>query len=62
MMLILNQILCRQHCPMLLAQYQHAVTRVDAVESFSFSDFLEVFIFIVCFCFLVVFLKELNES
>ncbi|XP_041993998.1 uncharacterized protein LOC121744508 [Salvia splendens] len=31
----------RQQCPMLLAQYQHAVTRVDAVESFSFSDFLE---------------------
>ncbi|XP_047959355.1 uncharacterized protein LOC125204691 isoform X2 [Salvia hispanica] len=31
----------RQHCPMLLAQYQHAVTRVDAVKSFLFSDFLE---------------------
>ncbi|XP_057776030.1 uncharacterized protein LOC130994913 isoform X1 [Salvia miltiorrhiza] len=31
----------RQHCPMLLAQYQHAVTRVDAAESFTFRDFLE---------------------
>ncbi|XP_057786117.1 uncharacterized protein LOC131003605 isoform X1 [Salvia miltiorrhiza] len=31
----------RQHCPMLLAQYQHAATRVDAAKSFAFRDFLE---------------------
>ncbi|GER32548.1 hypothetical protein STAS_08613 [Striga asiatica] len=31
----------RQHCPMLLAQYQKAVTRVDMVKSFSFRDFVE---------------------
>ncbi|PIN02511.1 hypothetical protein CDL12_24977 [Handroanthus impetiginosus] len=31
----------RQHCPMLLAQYQNAVTRKDMVESFSFRDFIE---------------------
>ncbi|KAI3454135.1 hypothetical protein Pfo_010798 [Paulownia fortunei] len=31
----------RQHCPMLLAQYQKAVTRMDTVESFSFRDFIE---------------------
>ncbi|KAH6790849.1 hypothetical protein C2S51_005855 [Perilla frutescens var. frutescens] len=31
----------RLHCPMLLAQYQHGVTRVDAAESFTFRDFLE---------------------
>ncbi|GFP99349.1 hypothetical protein PHJA_002079000 [Phtheirospermum japonicum] len=31
----------RQHCPMLLAQYQSAVTRVDMVKSFSFKDFTE---------------------
>lgn len=60
MMLMLNQILCRQHCPMLLAQYQHAVTRVDAVESFSFSDFLEVFISIYVYA-SSYFLKKLND-
>ncbi|KAL6530742.1 hypothetical protein OROGR_014602 [Orobanche gracilis] len=31
----------RQYCPMLLAQYQNAVTRVDMVKHFSFRDFLE---------------------
>ncbi|KAL8499090.1 hypothetical protein ACS0TY_022167 [Phlomoides rotata] len=31
----------RPHCPMLLAQYQNAVTRVDMVKSFSFKDFIE---------------------
>ncbi|KAG8375662.1 hypothetical protein BUALT_Bualt10G0123600 [Buddleja alternifolia] len=31
----------RQYCPMLLAQYQDAVTRKDTVDSFSFGDFIE---------------------
>ncbi|KAL3818959.1 hypothetical protein ACJIZ3_004864 [Penstemon smallii] len=31
----------RQYCPMLLAQYQNAVTRKDMVKTFSFSDFFE---------------------
>ncbi|KAL6512224.1 hypothetical protein OROHE_019836 [Orobanche hederae] len=31
----------REYCPMLLAQYQNAVTRVDMVKHFSFRDFLE---------------------
>ncbi|KAK4422229.1 hypothetical protein Salat_1805200 [Sesamum alatum] len=31
----------RHYCPMLLAQYQKAVTRVDTVESFTFRDFFE---------------------
>ncbi|KAL0372181.1 UNVERIFIED_CONTAM: Calcineurin B-like protein 10 [Sesamum calycinum] len=31
----------RHYCPMLLAQYQKAVTRVDTVESFTFRDIIE---------------------
>ncbi|KAL7150824.1 hypothetical protein ABFS83_05G139400 [Erythranthe nasuta] len=31
----------RNYCPMLLAQYQSAVTRMDTVESFSYRDFFE---------------------
>ncbi|XVF89103.1 hypothetical protein PTKIN_Ptkin19aG0103800 [Pterospermum kingtungense] len=31
----------RHHCPMLIAQYQYAVTRKDMVETFSFEDFKE---------------------
>ncbi|XP_022729681.1 uncharacterized protein LOC111284878 isoform X2 [Durio zibethinus] len=31
----------RHHSPMLIAQYQYAVTRKDMVESFSFEDFKE---------------------
>ncbi|XVE70932.1 hypothetical protein DITRI_Ditri10aG0109400 [Diplodiscus trichospermus] len=31
----------RHHCPMLIAQYQYAVTRKDMVETFSFEEFKE---------------------
>ncbi|XP_065850978.1 uncharacterized protein [Euphorbia lathyris] len=31
----------RHHCPMLIAQWQHAVTRMDMAENFSFKDFKE---------------------
>lgn len=31
----------RHYCPMLLAQYQKAVTRVDTVESFTLRDIIE---------------------
>ncbi|CAK9180006.1 unnamed protein product [Ilex paraguariensis] len=31
----------RHHCPMLIAQWQHAVTRKDLAETFSFRDFKE---------------------
>nr|GME12475.1 uncharacterized protein LOC109158375 [Ipomoea batatas] len=31
----------RKHCPMLVAQWQDAVTRKDMVESYSFEDFKE---------------------
>ncbi|TQD77463.1 hypothetical protein C1H46_037000 [Malus baccata] len=31
----------RDHCPMLIAQWQYAVTRKDMVETFSFKDFKE---------------------
>lgn len=31
----------RYHCPMLIAQWQYAVTRVDMAETFSFKDFKE---------------------
>ncbi|KAK3438429.1 hypothetical protein EUGRSUZ_C03044 [Eucalyptus grandis] len=31
----------RHHCPMLIAQWQDAVTRRDAAETFSFEDFKE---------------------
>ncbi|XVE53909.1 hypothetical protein DITRI_Ditri03aG0040000 [Diplodiscus trichospermus] len=31
----------RHHSPMLIAQYQYAVTRKDMVETFSFEDFKE---------------------
>ncbi|KAJ4837981.1 hypothetical protein Tsubulata_037849 [Turnera subulata] len=31
----------RHHCPMLIAQWQSAVTRIDLAESFSFADFKE---------------------
>ncbi|XP_031104322.1 uncharacterized protein LOC116007706 isoform X2 [Ipomoea triloba] len=31
----------RKHCPMLVAQWQDAVTRKDRVESYSFEDFKE---------------------
>ncbi|KAF7817394.1 uncharacterized protein G2W53_031363 [Senna tora] len=31
----------RHHCPMLIAQWQHAVTRKDNAEKFSFNDFKE---------------------
>ncbi|KAL7112224.1 hypothetical protein ACP275_05G138600 [Erythranthe tilingii] len=31
----------RNYCPMLLAQYQSAVTRMDTVESFSYRDIFE---------------------
>nr|XP_043606912.1 uncharacterized protein LOC122578925 [Erigeron canadensis] len=31
----------RDYCPMLLAQWQDAVTRKDMVETFSFQDFME---------------------
>lgn len=41
-MVLSDQIFYRQHCPMLLAQIQQAVTRVDEVKSFTFRDFLEV--------------------
>ncbi|KAJ9168235.1 hypothetical protein P3X46_019785 [Hevea brasiliensis] len=29
----------RHHCPMLIAQWQYAVTRMDMAETFSFKDF-----------------------
>ncbi|XP_024460076.2 uncharacterized protein LOC7470705 isoform X4 [Populus trichocarpa] len=31
----------RYHCPMLISQWQYAVTRVDMAETFSFKDFKE---------------------
>lgn len=31
----------RHHCPILVAQWQYAVTRKDMVEAFSFKDFKE---------------------
>ncbi|CAN6682375.1 unnamed protein product [Malus baccata var. baccata] len=31
----------RDHCPMLIAQWQYAVTRKDMAETFSFKDFKE---------------------
>ncbi|XP_037496934.1 uncharacterized protein LOC105638155 isoform X2 [Jatropha curcas] len=31
----------RHHCPMLVAQWQYAVTRMDMAETFSFKDFKE---------------------
>ncbi|CAN4119252.1 unnamed protein product [Withania somnifera] len=31
----------RQHCPMLVAQWQNAVTRKDMVEAYSYKDFKE---------------------
>nr|XP_025660055.1 uncharacterized protein LOC112755931 isoform X2 [Arachis hypogaea] len=31
----------RHHCPMLIAQWQHAVTRKDETQKFSFEDFKE---------------------
>ncbi|KAL5714201.1 hypothetical protein ACHQM5_016193 [Ranunculus cassubicifolius] len=31
----------RHHCPMLIAQWQEAVTRTDTAESFSFKEFKE---------------------
>lgn len=31
----------RQHCPMLVAQWQNAVTRKDMAEAFSYEDFKE---------------------
>ncbi|KAG8635941.1 uncharacterized protein LOC110603745 isoform X2 [Manihot esculenta] len=31
----------RHHCPMLIAQWQHAVTRKDMAKTFSFKDFKE---------------------
>ncbi|BBG95092.1 Protein of unknown function D [Prunus dulcis] len=31
----------RHHCPMLIAQWQYAVTRKDMAETFSFKDFKE---------------------
>ncbi|GMP95061.1 hypothetical protein CsSME_00044261 [Camellia sinensis var. sinensis] len=31
----------RHHCPMLIAQWQNAVTRKDMAETFSFKDFKE---------------------
>ncbi|KAJ4708187.1 hypothetical protein OWV82_018174 [Melia azedarach] len=31
----------RHHCPMLISQWQHAVTRKDMAETFSFKDFKE---------------------
>ncbi|CAK7352984.1 unnamed protein product [Dovyalis caffra] len=31
----------RYHCPMLIAQWQYAVTRVDMTQTFSFKDFKE---------------------
>ncbi|XP_042480547.1 uncharacterized protein LOC122061370 [Macadamia integrifolia] len=37
---LLNNI--RHHCPMLIAQWQEAVTRKDMVETFSFEEFKEV--------------------
>ncbi|KAL0297221.1 UNVERIFIED_CONTAM: hypothetical protein Sradi_6774200 [Sesamum radiatum] len=37
----------RHYCPMLLAQYQKAVTRVDTVESFTFRDIIEVTIDVI---------------
>lgn len=52
-----NDIFFRQYCPMLLAQYQNAVTRKDMVESFSFVDFIEVnfelIIFLALWCLLL---------
>ncbi|XP_043708451.1 uncharacterized protein LOC122657718 [Telopea speciosissima] len=36
---LLNNI--RHHCPMLIAQWQEAVTRKDMVETFSFKEFKE---------------------
>ncbi|KAK9208220.1 hypothetical protein WN944_000574 [Citrus x changshan-huyou] len=32
----------RHHCPMLISQWQYAVTRKDMAETFSFKDFKEV--------------------
>jgi hypothetical protein len=34
--------LCRLHHPILLAQWQEGVTRVDMVKQFSFDDFMKV--------------------
>ncbi|PNX76763.1 hypothetical protein L195_g032721, partial [Trifolium pratense] len=31
----------RHHSPMLIAQLQHAVTRKDNTQKFSFQDFIE---------------------
>ncbi|KAJ6698125.1 hypothetical protein OIU79_011623 [Salix purpurea] len=31
----------RYHCPLLIAQWQYAVTRVDMADTFSFKDFKE---------------------
>nr|XP_004251178.1 uncharacterized protein LOC101246990 isoform X1 [Solanum lycopersicum] len=33
----------RQHCPILVAQWQNAVTRKDMAEAYSYEDFKEVF-------------------
>ena len=38
-----SNMLCNRHLyPMLIAQWQNAVTRKDVVETYSFSDFKEV--------------------
>ena len=39
----------RHHCPILIAQWQYAVTRKDMVEAFSFKDFKEVQIVVIIF-------------
>lgn len=35
----------RHHCPILIAQWQYAVTRKDMAKTFSFEDFKEVMIY-----------------
>lgn len=37
-----NFVLNRHYHPMLIAQWQYAVTRKDTAETFSFEDFKEV--------------------
>lgn len=37
-----NFVLNRHYHPMLIAQWQYAVTRKDMAETFSFEDFKEV--------------------
>jgi hypothetical protein len=39
---LLCNILCRNHHPMLLAQWQEGVTRSDLAKEFSFEEFIKV--------------------